>query len=248
LTSGPRFLDPAPISDNEVHIWWMQVPAVTSHTMAPYVYLLDPDERLTYSRYKIDEKKVEFLSGRCLAKTLLGAYIGVAPSLVHFNKNSYGKPFLANAKKKLAFNISHSHRLIVCAISSNEITGVDVEKADQEHDNVMPLVFQHQEIEWVEKQPDPFSKLSAFYTLWTRKEAVMKAVGKGFSLPPLSFRVPVDSHTTHNDDFDFYTFEPLPQYITTVATRRLTHTQVSYRIQEVKFPQLLPMVSGDVSL
>ena len=76
------------------------------------------------------------------------------------------------------FNISHAGDLVVCAISRDSQLGVDIEKkqyiAIEDFDNC----WCREEIRWLYRQDD---RTSAFFHLWTRKEAVIKAFGKGLS-------------------------------------------------------------------
>jgi len=92
----------------------------------------------------------------------------------------YGKPFSPNGP---AFSLSHSGDW--CALVTGEgDVGMDIEKMDENHLSVAPVVFTPDERTWLAAE-----SLERFYTLWTLKESLMKAVGLGFRLPPDSFEV-----------------------------------------------------------
>lgn len=95
-------------------------------------------------------------------------------------ETEYEKPYIPNQDY---FNISHSGDYVVLAQAETEV-GVDIEKINDRHLNVAERVFTERELLWMNED----SK-ERFFILWTQKEAVMKAVGKGLSLAPESFDV-----------------------------------------------------------
>lgn len=78
------------------------------------------------------------------------------------------------------FNISHSGEYVVCAISKTNRIGIDIEEIKD-----IPLLefenqFSKQELEEILQNKN---SLHAFYTLWTQKEAFLKAIGTGLYVP-----------------------------------------------------------------
>lgn len=90
----------------------------------------------------------------------------------HFNK----KPYLAS-HPWLHFNISHSEDFAVIAISLDKV-GIDIEYLSKDFNfaDLLPDIFVDYEILAIQNAVD---KKHAFYTSWTRKEAFVKALGKG---------------------------------------------------------------------
>ena len=107
----------------------------------------------------------------------------------------YCKPFFINLDSK--FNISHSGNMVVCAISEEFDVGIDVELINdigiESFKNQMTLY------EW-EKINNEEDKICAFYEYWTKKEAVVKAHGKGLSIPLKSFEI-IEEKTFIKDSF-----------------------------------------------
>ncbi|MBQ6876930.1 MAG: 4'-phosphopantetheinyl transferase superfamily protein [Oscillospiraceae bacterium] len=93
--------------------------------------------------------------------------------------NEHGKPFL---KKGPFFNVSHSRRYAVLAVSEDEI-GIDVEMHQNPNERLMERCFTEDE--------KAFAKLSTekFLRIWTAKEAVLKFLGTGFSFSSKNFSV-----------------------------------------------------------
>lgn len=110
---------------------------------------------------------------------LLKALKTLAPhlSLANLSLTPHGRPYFPNAS--FDFNISHANNLVMCGVSPTRI-GVDVEQ-------VLPISlsdfeshFTPEEFLHMQEAPNP---LLAFYTHWTQKEAVLKAMGTGLSVP-----------------------------------------------------------------
>ena len=95
-----------------------------------------------------------------------------------------GKPVLANCPD-IHFNLSHSGRLAVCAVSGQPV-GVDVETPQRADPGVLTMCFQPAEQEWIRDSDDPDR---AFTHLWTRKESCLKLSGAGLSCPLNAFSV-----------------------------------------------------------
>ncbi|USG66599.1 4'-phosphopantetheinyl transferase superfamily protein [Brevibacillus ruminantium] len=236
----------------KVEVFWVHADEeLQSAVLSEHIDILDSEERKTYERYLVDCKKVEFLIGRLLVKGLVGQKLGLSPKQIRFFANEYGKLFIdyramtETIKRPVFFNLSHSQQMWVCALSEIEQTGIDVEAAHQDCVlEVMPTVFLEKEIAAVEEQAAPEGKRKVFYRLWTRKEAVMKAKGMGFSLPPLSFSVPAFGDLVEDTGFSFYTFSPLKGYLASVAVAREGSAQITYEVSRIEMAELL---TGTVS-
>ncbi|TNF22220.1 MAG: 4'-phosphopantetheinyl transferase superfamily protein [Rhodobacteraceae bacterium] len=98
-----------------------------------------------------------------------------------FAENAQGKPFLPG--QVLHFNLSHTEGLVAVALSRGAEVGVDVElqRDMPDREGVARSVFRPEEVAGMQAGADPGAR---FFQVWTVKEAVMKATGLGFSLPP----------------------------------------------------------------
>jgi 4'-phosphopantetheinyl transferase len=107
---------------------------------------------------------------------------------------AFGKPFFADGKATygLRFNLSHSHRLALIAITRDREVGVDIEymRPDFVTDDVAAHFFSRAEVEQFGAVA-PEMKTQAFFNCWTRKEAYIKARGEGLSCPLDQFDVSV---------------------------------------------------------
>ncbi|MCA0756967.1 4'-phosphopantetheinyl transferase superfamily protein [Paenibacillus sp. N4] len=229
-----------------LNVYWVQIPEeICLSEWINDLDLLDKEERTTYERYLVDQKKIEFYTGRLLLKKLLGQRLGIQPERVTFEKNPFGKLYLHSKLVQemgidpIFFNLSHSKRVVACVVSSFDEAGIDVEGITQNPLDIMPVVFVPQEQMLIEAENTFAEKVEAFYRVWTRKEAVMKAVGKGFSHPPLSFAVPVHGERVMDEDYHYYTFRPINGEIISVAVRREDGIEIDFECREASFLKVI---------
>lgn len=156
-----------------------------------YRSVLSPDEAQRYARFHFEKDRRQFLLTRALVRDVLSRYLGMAPSGLVFSQNEYGKPALAQpATCPVAFSLSHTQGLSVCAVASATMIGVDVERLDRTncHPDIATRFFAPAEAAYLEGLVGDERRVE-FLRLWTLKEAFVKARGKGLSIPLNSFAV-----------------------------------------------------------
>ena len=232
-------------AESTLNIYWVQIPEnINLSEWIDDLDILDKEERTIYERYLVDQKKIEFYTGRLLLKKILGQMLSIQPEKIAFKKNPFGKLYLhpkcvnETGTEPIFFNLSHSKRIVACVISPFDEAGIDVEGIDKNPLELMPVFFVSQEQILIEAEITFAKKIEAFYKVWTRKEAVMKAVGKGFSLPPLSFAVPVHGERIRDDNYHYYTFHPIVGEIISIAVRREDEAGGDFECKEVAFAHL----------
>lgn len=143
-------------------------------------------EQQEAARYAQAEDAARHLAGRALARRLLHAALG-RQFTAEFARTPYGKPFCPETSTD--FSISHSGSIVWVALCNCAAVGIDVEKIRPLPDAAELTSQLHpQEREALLCLP-PAALETAFYRCWTRKEAVLKAVGMGLSMPLQSFNV-----------------------------------------------------------
>lgn len=126
---------------------------------------------------------------RTSLRRILGRYLGVTPRDLHFVYNKCGKPSLRDWPH-LRFNVSHSGGRALIAAATYRDVGVDIEAIRPLPDclSLAQRFFASQEyLDLISL--NPVDQQVAFYRCWTRKEALLKCVGDGLSLPLDTFRV-----------------------------------------------------------
>jgi 4'-phosphopantetheinyl transferase len=150
---------------------------------------LSAEEKEKRTKFVFQKDRDQYLLTRTLVRKILAQRLGVPFSTLNFGKNEYGKPYLQGFPENFAFNISHSSGLIALALIQNADTiGIDVERIDRKLNiDIRDTVFTPEEIQ-NQLALEESKQQEAFFELWTLKESYMKAIGKGFSLSPKSFR------------------------------------------------------------
>lgn len=154
--------------------------------------LLSDAERATAARFHFDKDRCRFVITRGHLREVLGAELAMEPAAIELEYSPFGKPRLSRTctDAGLSFNVSHSHDLAIIGTSYAGEIGVDVEALRQieDADDVARQFFsQRENQEYSLVLPD--DKVAAFFNCWTRKEALVKALGQGLSYPLDSFDV-----------------------------------------------------------
>jgi 4'-phosphopantetheinyl transferase len=149
----------------------------------PYFWsILDPTKQQHASAFKNESLRRRYVEIHARLRILLGDAVNAAPERLRIHKAEYGKPFLADYPE-LAFNLSHTANKMVVAIAYNCDLGVDIEQC-KPRKNLAALVdkcFSEEEKAYWQQLPEAQQTL-AFYQFWVRKEAFVKAIGRGIAL------------------------------------------------------------------
>lgn len=164
-----------------------------------FAALLTPEERARHDRLGSPLQQLEHLAAAALCRHALSRYATVDPAAWRFMRGEHGKPHISGppVEPPLWFNLSGTRGLVACAVSrGSPAIGVDIETIEPTADmlDVAAQFFSTGEVEALsglapEEQP------GRFFTLWTLKEAYVKARGLGIaavSLPDIAFALAAD--------------------------------------------------------
>jgi len=128
-------------------------------------------------KYRKWEDVHAYLLGKCLLMHAV-ALQNNKVSIAYLRYSKFGRPYFAMLED-FDFNISHSGNLVVCAVTNRGRIGIDVEK--RKHINISDFKEQFLATEWQHIKDEGFPHYT-FYDYWTKKEAVIKADGRGMAL------------------------------------------------------------------
>lgn len=152
--------------------------------------ILSDDELARARRLIRPQDRLRF--GRCRAavRTILGQIEGMSPSALKFGSGPHGKPYLDHAAADrptsgVEFNVSHSGGLALVAATRGRAVGVDLERIRviREADRILESFFTKMEQAQFAELPGE-DRDAAFMRGWTRKEAILKGLGKGLAGGP----------------------------------------------------------------
>jgi 4'-phosphopantetheinyl transferase len=173
------------LESNEIHVWRVFL-AQTVSCLQSLQQTLSTDERTKAERFYFQKDRSQFIVSRGALRAILSRYLDLDPSTLRFGYNPYGKPSLIAEQggDTLRFNLSHSHGLALIAITKNRNIGIDLEsiRTDFPYQQIAESFFSPLENAVLRSLPLHLQH-KAFFTCWTRKEAYIKAVGKGLSIP-----------------------------------------------------------------
>jgi 4'-phosphopantetheinyl transferase len=176
----------------DVHVWRFTTDRPASEVDQLRAFLSD-GERRRAARFRFDDDRSRFIARRGLLRIVLARYMECDAARIAFELNAFGKPTLTNrGPLRVQFNASHSDGVALVAVTVDRAVGIDLERhrADVDYLGVAASFFSRDEMETLRRADKPM-RSSMFYTLWSCKEAWVKARGLGLSFPLQRCRVEV---------------------------------------------------------
>ena len=146
--------------------------------------ILTASEQELAARFRFEKDAVHWRACRTALRMILGAALDSTPAELVLETGEFGKPALAAPHGGLHFNLSHCRNLALVALCAEGPVGIDIEPADRGNSLLgCEASFCHPE-EISGLPSDEELRGAALLDLWTRKEALLKALGTGMSLAP----------------------------------------------------------------
>lgn len=172
-------------AERRVLVWCLALDALPATAWAAMEALLRNNEVAALTRLGRPEDRRTVIAGRALAKALLGAATGTAPGDWQLFTDARGAPHARAPAGREAprLSLSRTRGAVAAAVSLEGAVGVDIERHDAGLDGsaIATALFAPVDRETIDAARDVND---AFFGVWTLKEAVLKALGTGFALPP----------------------------------------------------------------
>lgn len=206
------------LNSNEVIIYTIYFPNFID-LKSDLIQFLNDTELTRAGRFHRELDRNQFIIYRSILKFVLAAHTNLDIKNIHLEYHLNKKPYLAS-HPNLHFNISHSEDFAVIAISRDEV-GIDIEyiNKDFNFEELLPEIFNDNEILAIQNATN---KKHAFYTSWTRKEAFVKALGKGIDedfkdVPCLDGDHSIPALLKTSANWQMYSFNLADHYLGAVA-------------------------------
>ncbi len=207
-----------------LHFWTIDLRADDADVSRLFA-TLDEQERHRANRFATSSLRRRFIVAHAALRQILSLYLGVPARSVTTARTASGKPGLVGSP--LGFSLAHSRDLAVCALATDRRIGADVEalRIVEDADDLVRRYFSEDEARQYMRLPLP-DRVRAFLTMWTRKEAFVKATGEGLSRPLDSFSVSAAWNAPrllsvkdgeNAGDWSMETLEAAPGYVASVA-------------------------------
>ena len=209
---------PPVLAENELHVWRASLD-LSPDVIERFQITLSEHEKERAQRFLVPQARERFIAGRGILRELLGRYLALAPEEIEFQYGPDGKPSLsAGHNSAIRFSVSHSQDMALFAMAAGSEVGVDIEamKADFRGMQIASHFFSDEEVASLARLEQK-SATEGFFACWTKKEAYVKARGKGLGIPLRSFTVKFaeDKQGLQDEEgkaWSCYTLTPSPEF------------------------------------
>ena len=182
------------LKKGQIDVWRIELAASTVR-LQQYHALLDEYEKNRAAAFLDEKDRQRYMMTHGQMRQILALYLGIPAAEISIIQRPGEKPYIQH--RTLLFNLSHTSGYALLAVSNTGEVGIDIE---YQRDNV--------EIELIAKSTfsdsercailsvDGAERRDRFFNCWTKKEAFIKAIGKGFSYDTKSFSVTTDAATS----------------------------------------------------
>ncbi|WP_246657268.1 4'-phosphopantetheinyl transferase superfamily protein [Methylocystis sp. B8] len=196
------------------------------------------------ARFAFEADRRAYVAAHALLRARLSDRAkGIAPAEWRFGATSHGKPFLFSPPVGLDFSLSHTRGMVAVAIAQGYDVGVDVESFAKPRDalKVAERFFAPEEAALVRSKFDPASQSEVFFAIWTLKEAVLKADGRGLARGLDSFVVSLSPLAVSSESEETYALAQWRRggFFIAAAARG---GEANFRVEEARPSELIQVV------
>jgi 4'-phosphopantetheinyl transferase len=195
MSCEPGASQPERVSPAQVDLWVTQFDRChDQRLLSQYASLLSAAEQERWRGFVLERDRHAYLVSHALVRTVLGRLLETDPRRLEFAAERRGKPYLLHPPSpngSVAFNLSHTRNATVLCTTAGRAVGTDIECMDRKPPfDIAHRCFSPAEVRELEACA-PGRRAERFWSLWTLKEAYLKATGAGLSegLDNISFAI-----------------------------------------------------------
>jgi 4'-phosphopantetheinyl transferase len=170
------FVRPA---SHDVHLWTIDLEGDDAEA-ASYRMAATSEEQVHARSYRNPDDGRRYVAAHGALRIVLSGYLQCQPRDISIRKTEEGKPFVEHTT--LQFNLSHGGTTALIAVSDGRRVGVDVERLRHipDEEAILPMIASDDERASFALL-ESADRVSEFFRLWTRTEALCKVTGIGLS-------------------------------------------------------------------
>lgn len=193
-----------------------------AHQFQSYLQTLPIDLKQKVQRYIRWQDQHASLFARLLLQQALQSY---QLDLTKLQYTEYQRPFVCD---EIDFNLAHSGEYVLCAITENARLGLDIEQ-------IRPVELQHFQSIFTANQWHRLNQqtdFQLFFKLWTQKESIIKADGRGLNVRLNTIEVTNQQVQLQQTWFLHEISDFLPHYASHLATNQ---SNIAVKLQFIAF-------------
>lgn len=171
-----------PNLDSDIHVWEIDTNEDNYLSCKNFTHVLSIQEKYKANKFRFIQDYERFIITYIALRMLISYYIKIRPEEIVIHRSKYGKPYIQEINKSnINFNLSHSNKKIIISFYIFDI-GVDIEyiRTLTDIESISKFIFSEQEQLILTRYVDD-AKIYKFFEIWTKKEALLKAIGIGLN-------------------------------------------------------------------
>ena len=184
-----------------VEVWWYDATELSRAEIESLAQMLPANQRYAAARFGNDDSRRRYIVAHTMTLDTLGCYADPPERRLVLARGPRGKLHIAEprALRHLRFNLADSGPMAIVAVSEGREVGIDIERIRPDIDIAGParMCFTEREIAALARVPQA-DRVAAFFSCWTRKEALLKAQGTGLMRPPDEVEVGLGRYEPQN--------------------------------------------------
>lgn len=212
-------------ANNTAFVAWAKLSEAKADKERIFAMLAEPElERA--AKFHFEDDRLRFALGRFLTRSVLGRELARMPETIQFTYTDRQRPVFADADG-ISFSITHARDLVAVAFVKDARIGIDIEYMERKVDllGVAEKILSDDDFQVFQALPED-EKVSAFFRVWTRKEAYLKATGEGLtdalkkisvSLQAEEIGTVTDARDQGADNWRLHSLDLVPGYEACVA-------------------------------
>jgi 4'-phosphopantetheinyl transferase len=188
-----------------------------------FIGFISNEEQIRAAKFHFTEDREAFVFSHAYLRFILASRLMIRPEEIQFGRDAFNKPILVGLPYN--FNITHTKQSFAVAVSQYYNVGIDMENISRKTDqsSIVKSFFSAGDQQFID-DPEGVST-DRFFLLWTRKEALLKAIGIGITTDLTQYEVQdeTDSSDDIQSDMDFHIY----RYSHHIYTKKIAKSYLS---------------------